>query len=77
MSGLNNFDPLRVVKAFERAGWRRRPHTTGSHAILTKADNFATLSIPIHKGKPVKQGLLRHQIKTAGMTVEEFLKLYR
>ena len=76
MSGLNNLDPLRVVKAFERAGWRRT-RTTGSHAILTKKDNPATLSIPIHKGKPVKQGLLRHQIKTAGMTVDEFLELYK
>ncbi|MBN2398084.1 MAG: type II toxin-antitoxin system HicA family toxin [Deltaproteobacteria bacterium] len=77
MNGLNNLDPLRVVKAFERAGWRRRPHTSGSHTILTKAGNPAVLSIPIHKGRPIKQGLLRHQVKTAGMTVEEFLKLYR
>lgn len=76
MNGLNNLDPLRVVKAFERAGWRRI-RTTGSHAILTKAGNSATLSIPIHKGKPIKQGLLRHQIKTAGMTVETFLALYK
>ena len=76
MSGLNNLDPLGVVKAFERAGWRKRPRTTGSHVILTKAGNPDILSIPIHKGKPIKQGLLRHQIKVAGMTVEEFLELY-
>jgi len=76
MSGLNNLNPLRVVKAFERAGWRRT-RTTGSHVILTKAGNPATLSIPIHKGKPIKQGLLRSQIRAAGTTVEEFLKHYR
>lgn len=35
------------------------------------------LSIPVHKEKPIKQGLLRDQIAKAGMTVEEFLKLYR
>ncbi len=76
MSGLNNLDPLKVIKAFERAGWRRA-RTTGSHVILTKAGNPGTLSIPIHKGKPIKQGLLRSQIRVAGMTVEEFLELYR
>jgi len=76
MSGLNNLAPLKVIKVFERAGWRRT-RTTGSHVILTKAGNPATLSIPIHKGKPIKQGLLRHQIRVAGMTVEEFLKFYR
>jgi len=76
MSGLNNLDPLRVVKAFERAGWRRA-RTTGSHVILTKAGNPATLSIPTHKGKSIKQGLLRHQIRVVGMTVEKFLELYR
>jgi len=76
MSGLNNLDPLRVMKTFERAGWRR-VRTTGSHVILTKAGNPDILSIPIHKSKSIKQGLLRHQIKVAGMTVEKFLEFYR
>ncbi|NPV04184.1 MAG: type II toxin-antitoxin system HicA family toxin [Syntrophaceae bacterium] len=35
MSGLNNLRPQRVVKAFERAGWRIE-RTTGSHVILSK-----------------------------------------
>ncbi|MFH1703412.1 MAG: hypothetical protein ABIB41_08305 [Nitrospirota bacterium] len=35
------------------------------------------LSIPVHKGKPIKQGLLRDQIAKAGLTVEEFLELYK
>ena len=32
------------------------------------------LSIPVHKGKPVKIGLLKDQIKKAGLTEEEFLR---
>ena len=76
MSGLNNLDPLEVIKAFDRAGWRR-VRTTGSHVILTKAGNPGTLSIPTHKGKSIKQGLLRSQIRNAGMTVEKFLEIYR
>jgi len=77
MSGLHNLKPERVVKAFERAGWKVRRQKGGSHVKMTKEDNPHILSIPVHKGKAVKQGLLRDQIAKAGMTVEEFLVLYK
>ncbi|GBE00642.1 MAG TPA: type II toxin-antitoxin system HicA family toxin [Nitrospirae bacterium] len=76
MSSLHNLKPDRVVKAFERAGWTVRGQK-GSHVKLTKDGNKHILSIPVHKGKPVKQGLLRDQIAKAGLTVEEFLRLYK
>lgn len=76
MSSLHNLKPDRVIKAFERAGWMVRKQT-GSHVKLTKEGSPYILSIPVHKGKPIKQGLLRDQIAKAGLTVEEFLKLYR
>ena len=76
MSGLHNLKPDRVVKAFERAGWTAE-RQKGSHVHLSKEGNRNILSIPVHKGKPVKQGLLRDQIAKAGLTVEEFLKVYK
>ena len=76
MSGLNNLRPEGVVKAFERAGWKARGQR-GSHVQMTKEGNPHVLSIPVHKGKSIKQGLLRDQIAKAGMTVEEFLALYK
>lgn len=76
MSGLNNLKPEKVVKAFEKAGWEAAGQK-GSHIKLTKAGNINILSIPIHKGKPIKQGLLRDQILKAGLTAEEFLSLYK
>ena len=76
MSGLHNLKPDRVVKAFERAGWTNEGQR-GSHVKLTKEGNPIILSIPVHKGKPVKKGLLVDQIKKAGLTVEEFLKYYK
>lgn len=76
MSGLHNLKPERVVKAFERAGWTNEGQR-GSHAKLTREGNAHILSIPVHKGKPVKKGLLIDQVKKAGLTVEEFLKLYK
>ena len=76
MSGLHYLKPDRVVKAFERAGWTNEGQH-GSHGMLTKEGNPVILSIPMHKGKPVKKGLLVNQKKKAGLTVEEFLKLYK
>ena len=76
MTGLSNLKPERVVKAFIKAGWKRRK-TKSSHAKLTREGNEHILSIPLHKGKPIKKGLLLDQIKKAGMTVEEFLEYYK
>lgn len=76
MPGLHNLRPDRVVKVFVRAGWKAEGQK-GSHVKLTKEGNPNILSIPVHKGKPIKKGLLLEQIKKAGLTVEEFLKHYR
>jgi predicted RNA binding protein YcfA (HicA-like mRNA interferase family) len=75
MSGLHNLKPERAVKAFIKAGWELRK-TKGSHAKLTKKNNPNILSIPLHKGKAIKKGLLLDQIKKAGMTIGEFLEYY-
>ncbi|MBE0425592.1 MAG: type II toxin-antitoxin system HicA family toxin [Nitrospirae bacterium] len=77
MSGLHNLKPDRVIKAFERAGWKVRKQTGTSHVKLTKEGSPYILSIPVHKGKSIKQGLLKDQISKTGLTVEEFLKLYK
>lgn len=76
MTGIHNLKPDRVVKAFQRAGWEVEGQR-GSHVKLTKEGIPYILSIPVHKGKPIKQGLLRDQIAKAGISVEEFLRLYR
>lgn len=73
MDGLHNLKPEKVVKAFERAGWMIR-NQTGSHVVLKKEGNPILLTIPVHKGKPIKKGLLLAQIKKAGLTAEEFLE---
>lgn len=63
-----------VVKAFEREGWtvaRQR----GSHIIMIKAGEMATLSVPDHK--EVARGTLRSLVRASGMSVEAFLDLTR
>jgi predicted RNA binding protein YcfA (HicA-like mRNA interferase family) len=76
VTGPHNLKPDRVVKAFEWAGWTDRGQK-GSHVKLTRKGNPNILSIPVHKGKPIKQGLLRDQIEKAGLTFEEFMEYYK
>lgn len=72
MPRLSSLPTRRVVKAFERAGWTVRQG--GKHMVLTKPGEKARLVIPRHR--IVKHGLLIRQIKNAGLTVDEFLRLY-
>lgn len=76
MRGIHNLKPEKVVKAFENAGWTNKGQK-GSHVKLTKENNPNILSIPVHKGKTVKQGLLKSLIKKAGLTEDVFLNFYR
>jgi predicted RNA binding protein YcfA (HicA-like mRNA interferase family) len=63
-----------VVRVFERLGWsvaRQR----GSHIVLVKAGEMATLSVPDHK--EVARGTLRSLIRSANVTVQDFLEATR
>jgi predicted RNA binding protein YcfA (HicA-like mRNA interferase family) len=58
-----------VVRTFERLGWivaRQK----GSHIIMVKDGELASLSVPDHR--PVAKGTLRKLIRLAGLTVDEF-----
>jgi predicted RNA binding protein YcfA (HicA-like mRNA interferase family) len=63
-----------VVKAFEQAGWTVARHR-GSHIILIKEGELATLSVPDHK--EVARGTLRSLVRAGGLTVETFLEMLR
>ena len=70
MAGLRSLSGKEVVRRFETFGWsvaRQR----GSHTIMTKEGEMATLSVPLHQ--EVAKGTLRSLIRAAGLTVDEFL----
>jgi predicted RNA binding protein YcfA (HicA-like mRNA interferase family) len=72
MSYLPVVSGRQAAKAFQKAGWilvRWR----GSHMILTKQGEEATLSVPDHK--ELGRGLLRALIRDACMTIGEFTDL--
>ena len=73
MPTLTNIFGRNAVKAFVKAGYVH-VHTSGDHAILQK-EGFPSLSIPLHKA--VARFLLKAQIKRAGLTEPEFLKLLK
>jgi len=72
MSRLANISGKEAAKAFEKAGWKALGQV-GSHLIMTKEGDRANLSIPQHRELSV--GTIRALIRSAGMTVEEFLDL--
>ena len=70
MAQLPKLSGREVVKVFEKLGWeiaRQR----GSHIIMSQEGHLATLSIPNHK--EVAKGTLRSLIRSARLTVLEFL----
>ena len=57
-------------KLLERHGWTLlRVH--GSHHIYGKPGSIVRLSVPIHSNKPLKLGLLKHLLKTAGLSEDD------
>ena len=63
-----------AIRAFGRIGFSEH-RTSGSHCILKKPGHPNHLSIPVHKGKKLGQGLLKSLIEAAGITIDEFKDL--
>ena len=70
MPALPVLSGRKVVRVFENLGWQVA-RQRGSHIIMVKDGGIATLSIPDHK--EVAKGTLRSLIRTAGITVDEFI----
>ena len=72
MPSLPSVSGAQVIRAFQKGGWRKdRQH--GSHVILVKSCNVASLSVPLHR--ELAPGTLRSLIRVSGMQVHDFLQL--
>ena len=60
-----------AVKIFQRFEWTVARQSS-SHIIMTKEGEIASLSIPNHK--EVARGTLRSLIRSANITVDEFVQ---
>ena len=74
MPTLPRLSGRETVQAFESFGWKVA-RQKGSHIILIKNGQIATLSVPDHK--EIAKGTLRSLIRSAGLTVSEFLDALR
>ena len=72
MASLPVLSGREVVRAFSRDGWEM-VRQKGSHMVLVKTGNIASLSVPDHR--EVAKGTLRSLIRSAGYAVDEFLQL--
>jgi predicted RNA binding protein YcfA (HicA-like mRNA interferase family) len=72
MIRLANIFGKEAAEAFHKAGWKAMGQV-GSHLVMVKEGRRANLSIPQHRELSV--GTIRALLRSAGMTVEEFLDL--
>ena len=71
MASLPVVSGVDAVKIFQRFGWTVARQSS-SHIIMTKEGEIASLSIPNHK--EVARGTLRSLIRSANLTVDEFIQ---
>ncbi len=64
--------PEKMIKILKAVGFVE-VRQKGSHVILKKGKKL--MVVPVHKGKPLKRGLVRLIIKEVGISREEFFKL--
>jgi predicted RNA binding protein YcfA (HicA-like mRNA interferase family) len=68
MKAISGKDFCRVL---EQHGWTLA-RINGSHHIYSKPGVTVRLSVPVHRNQSLKTGLLRHLIKTAGLSEDHF-----
>lgn len=73
MPKLTNVSGKEAVKAFLKFGYVH-VHTSGDHAILQKTGS-PSLSIPLHR--EVSQFLLKAQVKRAGISLDDYIKVLK
>jgi predicted RNA binding protein YcfA (HicA-like mRNA interferase family) len=58
------------MRLLQQRGWRLA-RITGSHHIFTKPDHRERIVVPVHGNQPLKLGLLKQQMKIAGITEQD------
>ncbi len=60
-----------LIKFFEESGWKEA-RTRGDHVIFTKRGILRPVVIPKYKNIPIF--IIKNNLRTAGITTDEFLK---
>jgi predicted RNA binding protein YcfA (HicA-like mRNA interferase family) len=70
MGHIPGFSGQEVVQIFESFGWHLA-RQKGSHLIMVKQGQIATLSIPNHK--QIAKGTIRSLVRSANLTMDQFV----
>ena len=74
MGRLAQLTGERLVRALVRLGWTVA-RQSGSHVILT-CPGRNPVTVPVHRGRTLKEGTARGIIKSAGLTEAQLFKVY-
>lgn len=74
MPQLPSLTARQIIRALKRASFLE-DRQRGSHLILIHPASKARTVVPVHRGRTIKESLLRSILRDARLTVEEFLEL--
>ena len=74
MGRLAQLEGHRLVRALGRLGWIV-DRQSGSHVVLTHTGRNP-VTVPVHKGKTLKEGTARAILKAAGVSERELFDVY-
>ena len=74
MGRLAQLTGERLIRALVRLGWTVN-RQSGSHVVLTWVGKNP-VSVPIHRGKTLKEGTVRGILKSAGVSEEALFDVY-
>ncbi len=72
---MSSIIALRMIRALVRLGWTEQPSKSTSHRALTKLGH-RPITIPLHKGRTLKEGTARAILKAAGVDEDDFFAAY-
>jgi predicted RNA binding protein YcfA (HicA-like mRNA interferase family) len=74
MAKLPSLTALKVVRALKRAGFVE-DRQKGSHLILIHPVTRARTVVPVHRGRTIKESLLRAIVRDADLSIDRFVEL--
>ena len=75
MGRMASIVALRMIKALVRLGWSVNRASGTSHHVLTK-EGYRPITVPVKKGRTLKEGTARAILRQAGVLEEEFFDVY-
>jgi len=74
MGRMAQIAAARLLRALGRLGWTV-DRQSGSHVVLVKPGRLP-VTVPMHRGKTLKEGTARAILKQAGVSEQDFFAVY-